>query len=214
MNALSNLKCISSDNKVILNSSSTFSGNFNRSIIDFMNDEEKLLITFKKDTVGDTHIAASEGISLINITATPNLRMEEQQQLTLKGYMSERVTVYDTFNETKVSTSCLISTESSTNNNSGSNDAISSVACEKYHNGKHCLCSFLMKEIKFLRGEINFKNEIIKNLFASKSMLDNKHFFLITQSKIKSLIKTSIKELIIQRTFCKGMLTNLVMIMT
>ena len=71
-----------------------------------------------------------------------------------------------------------------------------------------------MKEIKFLRGEINFKNEIIKSLFAPKSMLHNKHFFLITQNKIKSLIKTSIKELIIQRTFCKGMLANLVMIMT
>ena len=141
MNALSNLKCISNDNEVILNSSSKFSGNFNRTIIDFMNDEEKLLITFKKDTVGDTHIAASEGISLVNITATPNLRMEEQQQLTLKGYMSERVTVYDTFNETKVSTSCLISTESSTNNNSGSNDAISSVACEKYHNCKNIVCA-------------------------------------------------------------------------
>ena len=41
--------------------------------MDFMNDEEELLINFEKDTVEDVHIAASEGIPLINITATPNL---------------------------------------------------------------------------------------------------------------------------------------------
>ena len=41
--------------------------------MDFMNDEEEHLITFEKDTVEDAHIAASEDIPLINITATPNL---------------------------------------------------------------------------------------------------------------------------------------------
>ena len=39
--------------------------------MDFMNDEEELLITFEKDTVEDAHIAASEGIPLINISVTP-----------------------------------------------------------------------------------------------------------------------------------------------
>ena len=34
-----------------------------------------------------------------------------------------------------------------------------------------------MEEITFLRSEINFKNEIIKSLFTSKSMLHNEHFF-------------------------------------
>ena len=93
---------------------------------------------------------------------------------------SECVTVYGTFNNTTVSTGCLksaISTESSTNNNPGSNDAISSGACERDRNGENCLCSFLMEEIRFLRSEINFKNEIIKSLFTSKSMLHNEHFF-------------------------------------
>ena len=56
--ALSYLKFISSDNKDILNSSSMFSGNLDRNIMDFMNDKEELLITFEKDTVED---AASEG---------------------------------------------------------------------------------------------------------------------------------------------------------
>ena len=42
VDALLYLKSISSDNKVILNSSSTFSGNLDRNIIDFMNDEEEL----------------------------------------------------------------------------------------------------------------------------------------------------------------------------
>ena len=93
---------------------------------------------------------------------------------------SEYVTVYGTLNNTKVSTGCLespISTESSTNSNSGSNDAISSGACERYNNGEKCLCSFLTEEIKFLRSEINFKNEIIKSLFTSKSMFHNELFF-------------------------------------
>ena len=65
--ALSYLKFISSGNKVILNSSSMFSGNLDRNIVDLMNDEEELLITFEKDTVEDAHIAASEGTPLINI---------------------------------------------------------------------------------------------------------------------------------------------------
>ena len=54
-----------------MNSSSVFSGNLDRNIMDFMNDEEELLITFEKDTVEDAHIAASEGIPLINISVTP-----------------------------------------------------------------------------------------------------------------------------------------------
>ena len=61
--ALSCLKFISSDNKDILNSSSMFSGNLDRNIIDFMNDKEELLITFEKDTFEDVHVAASEGIT-------------------------------------------------------------------------------------------------------------------------------------------------------
>ena len=71
---------------------------------------------------------------------------------------------YGTFYNTKVSTGChksAISTESSTNNNPGSNDTISSGVCERYHNGENCLCSFLMEEIKFLKSE------------KSKSMLHN-----------------------------------------
>ena len=56
-----------------------------------------------------------------------------------------------------------------------------------------------MEEIKFLRSEINSKNEIIKSLFTSKSMLHNEHFFfLITQNKLNILMKT-IKKLVIQR---------------
>ena len=71
--ALLYLKFISSDNKVILNSSFMFSVNLDRNIMDFMNDEEELLITFEKDTVEDVHIAASEDIPLTNISVTPNL---------------------------------------------------------------------------------------------------------------------------------------------
>ena len=71
--ALSYLKFISTHNKVILNSSSSmFSGNLGRNIMDFMNDEEELLITFEKDAVEDAHIAVSEGTPLINISVTPN----------------------------------------------------------------------------------------------------------------------------------------------
>ena len=40
-----------------------------------------------------------------------------------------------------------------------------------------------MEEIKFLRSEINFKNEIIKSLFTSKSMLHNEHFFSPSNSE-------------------------------
>ena len=163
--ALSYLKFISSDNKDILNSSSVFSGNLDRNIMDFVNDEEELLITFEKDTVEDAHIAASEGIPLINIAVTQNL--SELEAFIDKEYeeyviwrnnnsllskdtssASECVTVYGTFNNTKVSTGCLklpISTEPSTNNNSGLNNAISSGACEKYHNDENCFCSFLIK---------------------------------------------------------------------
>ena len=99
--------------------------------------------------------------------------------LSLSG--SECVTVYGTFNNTKVSTGWLksaVSTESSTNNNLGLNDAISSGACERYNNGENCLCSFLMEEIKCLRSEIKFKNEIIKSLFTSKSMIKEKMIIL------------------------------------
>ena len=204
--ALSYLKFISSDNKVILNSSSMFFGNLDRNIMDFMNDEEELLITFEKDTVEDAHITASEGTLLINISVTPNL--SELEAFIDKEYdeyvvwrnnnslpskdtssASECVTAYGTFNNTKVSTGylkSLISTESSTNNNSGSNDAISREACGRYHNGENCLCSFLMEEIKFLRSEINFKNEIIRSLFTSKSVLHNEHFFPHNSEQIKN----------------------------
>ena len=193
--ALSYLKFTSNDNKVILNSSSMFSGNLDRNIMDFMNDEEELLITFEKDTAEDVHIAASEVTQLINISDTPNL--SELEAFIDKEYdeyvvwrnnnsllskntssASECVTAYGTFNNTKVSTGCLksaISTESSTNNNPGSNDAVSSGARARYRNGENCLCSFLMEEIKFLRSEIKFKNEIIKSLFTSKSILHNEH---------------------------------------
>ena len=58
--ALSYLKFVSSDNKVTLDSLSMFSGNSDRHIIDFMNDEEELLITFEKDIVEDAHIVVSE----------------------------------------------------------------------------------------------------------------------------------------------------------
>ena len=48
--ALSYLKFTSNDNKFILNSSSMFSGNLDRNM-DFINDEEELLITFEKDII-------------------------------------------------------------------------------------------------------------------------------------------------------------------
>ena len=102
---------------------------------------------------------------------------------------------YGTFYNAKVSTGChksVISTESSTNNNPGSNDTISSGVCERYHNGENCLYSFLIEEIKFLKSEINFKNEIIKSLFTSKSMLHNHEgafFFSHNSEQIKSCNK-------------------------
>ena len=72
-----------------------------------------------------------------------------------------------------------------------------------------------MEEIKFLRSEINFKQKIIKSLFTLKSMLHNEQFFLlITQNKLKTLMKTPIKKLITQRKVYMDMLTNLLMIMT
>ena len=43
-----------------------------------------------------------------------------------------------------------------------------------------------MEEIKFLRSEINFKNEIIKSLFTSKSMLHNQLFFSHNSEQIKN----------------------------
>ena len=49
-----------------------FSGNLDRNIMDFMDHEEELLITFEKDTVEDAHIAASESIPLINMSVIPN----------------------------------------------------------------------------------------------------------------------------------------------
>ena len=199
-----------------------------------MNDEEELLITFEKDTIEDAHITVSEGIPLINISVTQNL--SELEAFIDKEYdeyviwrnnnsllskdtfsASKCVTIYSTSSNTKVCTGCLkspISIESSTNNNSGSNNPISSGACERYLNGQNCLCSFLIEEIKFLRSEINFKNEIIKSLFTSKSMLHNEHFFPPqTQNKLRILIKT-IKKLIIQQKFYRDMMTNLVIIMT
>ena len=144
-----------------------FSGNLDRTIMDFMNDEEELLITFEKDTVEDAHTAASEGIPLINISVTRNV--SELEAFIDKEYdeyvvwrnnnrllskdtssASNCVTIYGTFNNTKISTGCLklsISTESSISNNSGSNNATSSGACERHHNGENYLCSFFMEEI-------------------------------------------------------------------
>ena len=43
-----------------------------------------------------------------------------------------------------------------------------------------------MEEIKFARSEINFKNEINKSLFTSKSMLHNEHFFSHNSEQIKN----------------------------
>ena len=97
--------------------------------------------------------------------------MEEQQQLAHKGYIFswhtssiyywihlQCITLYGTFNNTKVSTGFLkspISTESFTSNSTGLCDAISSGVCERYHNSENCLWSFFMEEIIFLRSEIN-----------------------------------------------------------
>ena len=115
--ALPYLKFINIDNKVILNSSSMFSGNLDRNIIDFMNDEAELLITFDKDTVEDAHIAACEDTPLINISVTPKL--SELESFVDKKYgeyvtwrnnnsllskhtssASECITAYGTFNNT------------------------------------------------------------------------------------------------------------------
>ena len=81
------------------------------------------MITFEKKTVEDAHIAASEDITLINITTTPNLSKleafidkEYDEYVVWKSNSllskdtssaSECVTVYGTFNNTKVSTGCL-----------------------------------------------------------------------------------------------------------
>ena len=40
-----------------------------------------------------------------------------------------------------------------------------------------------MEEMKFLRNEINFKNEIIESLFKSKSMLQRVFFFFSYNSE-------------------------------
>ena len=114
-----------------------------------MNDEKELLIIFEKDTVEDAHIVTSEGTPLINISVTPNLSelkafidkeydeyvvWRNNKSLLSKDTSSAGgcVTVYGTFNNTGASTGYLklpISTESSINNNSGSNDAMGSGAC-------------------------------------------------------------------------------------
>ena len=79
------------------------------------------MITFEKDTVDDAYIAASEDIALISITTTPNLsKLEAFIDKEYDEYVvwnnnnsllskdtssaSECVTVYGTFNNTKVST--------------------------------------------------------------------------------------------------------------
>ena len=72
------------------------------------------MITFEKDTA-EEFVVWRNNNSLLSKDASS---------------LSECITVYGTFNNTKVSTGCLkspISTESSTINNPGSNDAISSV---------------------------------------------------------------------------------------
>ena len=43
-----------------------------------------------------------------------------------------------------------------------------------------------MEEIKFLKSKINFKNEITKSLFTSKSVLHNKLFFSHNSEQIKN----------------------------
>ena len=148
--ALSYLKFTSNDNKVILNSSSMFSGNLDRNIMDFMNDEEELLITFEKDTVEDVHIAASEVTQLINISDTPNLSE-------LEAFIDKEYDEYVVWR----------------NNNSLLSKNSSSARC--------CITSF---------------------------------FFLITQSKLKIAIKTSVKKLIIQLKFYRNMSTKAPIIMT
>ena len=82
------------------------------------------MITFEKDTVDDAYIAASEDIALISITTTPNLsKLEAFIDKEYDEYVvwnnnnsllskdtssaSKCVTVYGTFNNTKVSTGCL-----------------------------------------------------------------------------------------------------------
>ena len=50
-----------------------FSGNIDRTIMDFLNDDEELLITFEKDTVEDAYTAAKEDAPLVNMKVTPNL---------------------------------------------------------------------------------------------------------------------------------------------
>ena len=70
--------------------------------------------------------------------------MENQQQPAIIGYTSasECITVYGTFNNTKVSVGCLkslLSTELSTNNNPVPNVAINSGACERHHYGESYL---------------------------------------------------------------------------
>ena len=82
------------------------------------------MINFEKYTVDDAHIAASEDIALINITTTPNLsKLEAFIDKEYDEYVvwnnnnsllskdtsspSECVTVYGTFNNTKVNTGCL-----------------------------------------------------------------------------------------------------------
>ena len=138
--------------------------------MDFLNEEKKLSITFDKDTVGDAYIAASEDTPPITISVNPNLSDLEafddkeydeydawrNNNTLLSKYISsasECITIYDTFNNSEVSTGCIkspINTESSTDINSDSNYAISNGTCKRYHNGKKYLYSFLMDQIKFL----------------------------------------------------------------
>ena len=202
-----------------------FSGNLDRNIMDFMNDEEELLITFDKDSVKDTHIAASEDKTLVNISFTPNhseleafidkeydkyVVWRNNNRLLSKDTSStnECITVSSTFSNTKVSTGCLkspINTESSTNSNSDSNGAISNGTGKRYHDGENSFCSFFMKDIKFLRSEISFQMKLLKVYLYQNQCYITRIFFLVSQNKLKILIKTSIKKLLIQSKFYRDM---------
>ena len=100
--------------------------------------------------------------------------------LSLSG--SECVTVYGTFNNTKVSTGWLksaVSTESSTNNNLGLNDAISSGACERYNiTMVRIVCApFLWKRSNFWGVKLSLKMKLLKVYLHQNQWLKKKWFF-------------------------------------
>ena len=82
--ASSYLKFISSDNKVILNSSSLFYGDLDRNIMDFMNDEEELLLLLKRIPLR-MHILQLVKIFLL-LTLQPPLTSVSWKRLLIKKY--------------------------------------------------------------------------------------------------------------------------------